>query len=103
PAGWEAKTQRAGVAQAAIHAVVDIERVAPAQLHLDDDRAAAGDERPPGFGPQRDFRGESSGSRRDRGDVVVERWRCHVGIADGKAAADIDNVDGDPAASDRLA
>src|SRR6516165_10784312 len=47
--------------------------------------------------------GKRRGRSGDRGDVVAEpRW-CHVRVADRKATADIDDVDGNPAPGDHPA
>ena len=48
----KAEAEGAGVAEAAVDAVIDVERVAAPQLHLHDDRPAARDQRAAGLGPQ---------------------------------------------------
>src|ERR1700680_1925340 len=50
----EAEPGRAGIAQAAVDAVIDIERIAAPQVDLHDQRAAGRDERPARLGPQTD-------------------------------------------------
>src|SRR5258708_26783288 len=51
PARREAKAWPAGIAEAAIDAVDDVERLATPQLHLDDNRSPPADERPPRLRP----------------------------------------------------
>src|SRR5690242_15514350 len=99
----EAEAGHAGIRQAAVDAVVDVERVAPAQLDLHDHRGARADDGAAGLGPEPRRRREAEGGEAglDLRHVGPKRRRRHVRIADREAAADIDDVDRDAGAPDR--
>src|SRR5215469_15481630 len=99
----KAKAESARIAQAAIYPVIHEHGIRTAQQHLDHDRSAARDQCPPRLGPQ-PYRLWKFGCRGgDRGDVVAQRRRRHIRIADRKTATYIDDVDGDPGPFNRLA
>ena len=104
-AGRKAKAGRAGVRQAAVDAVIDVERVAATALHLDDDRGAASDQRAAWLGPQRHLnrQAERLDGGVDLGEVGAKRRRLAVGIADREAAADIEHLDRDAGGADHRA
>src|SRR5205814_181111 len=93
--GREAEAGTPGIAEAAIDTVIDVKRVAAAQLDLHHDRAAAGHQRPTGLGPEPHTLAEMGCHRiPDCRDVVREQRRYDIRVADRKAAAGIDDLDG---------
>ncbi len=84
----------AGVGQAAIDPVINIERPALLGLNLDHDRLAFGHQGAAGLAPQPAVgrQAELGHTASDRGQEVRQGRRLHVGIGDGEPATDIEHV-----------
>ncbi len=83
------------IEQRAIGAVIDVEFVAAAFFHLDDQRGILGAQRPSRLRPELGRIGNRQGFEIavDLREIVFQRRRFEAGIGAGKAAADIDDVD----------
>ena len=94
-----------GIEQRAIGTVVDVEFVAAALLDADQHARIFGAQRAAGLAPQlrRIGDGQALEGVVDDLEIGLERRRLHAGIGGRKAAADIDDVDGDRRLDDRRA
>ncbi len=82
------------VEQAAISAVIDIKHIALAQLYLDDNGGAFGDQRTAGLAPEFITVGMRQRIQPafNRRLILRKRRGCHIGIGGREAAADVDDV-----------
>src|ERR1700722_15359390 len=88
-----AKPERASVEQAAIHAIVDIKRVAAARLDLHHDRATGGHQRAARLRPKPDARQvKLFRPRIDFGENSSQPRRLDVRVGHRKSATDVDDI-----------
>ena len=90
-----AKPQRSGIGEAAIDAVIDIQRLTTPRLHLHHHRGSGGDQRSAGFRPEAGARAGSAA----RSPSSISAKKAPIGggilvrVGNGKSAADVDDID----------
>ncbi len=98
----EAKAGRAGIRQRAIDAIVHIERIAAALLHLHHHGGAAGHQCAARLGPEPGAGRQQCRPFADGGDEAGQRRRLAARIGHREAAADIDDLHRDAGGGDDL-